>query len=152
MNFRDPLSGLFWLAISIFVCVESIRVSLGTFHSPGPGFLPFWAGAVLGTFSILLLVTSILNKKGKGKLKEMWKGMAWKKVIWVLFSLFLYILLLPRLGYIITTFGLMTFMFCIIGRSKLWIEITIALVTVLASYVIFCRWLTIQLPKGIFGF
>ena len=152
MNFRDHLSGFFWLAISIFVCAESIQVDLGTFHSPGPGFLPFWAGVVLGTFSIILIVTTFLNKKGKGKLKEMWKGMAWKKVILVLFFLLLYILLLPRIGYITATFGLMIFMSGIIKRSKLWIELVIPLITVLASYFIFNIWLGIQLPKGIFGF
>jgi len=152
MNLRDHLSGFFWLAISIFVCVESIQVSLGTFHSPGPGFLPFWAGVVLGTFSIILIVTTFLNKRGKGKLKEMWKGVGWKKVILVLFSLFLYIILLPRIGYMIATFGLMIFMSGVIKRSKLWIEVVIPLITVLASYFIFNTWLGIQLPKGIFGF
>lgn len=152
MNLRDHLSGFFWLAISIFVCVESIQVSLGTFHSPGPGFLPFWAGVVLGTFSIILIVTTFLNKRGKGKLIEMWKGVGWKKVVLVLFSLFLYIILLPRIGYMIATFGLMIFMSGIIKRSKLWIEVVIPLITVLASYFIFNTWLGIQLPKGIFGF
>ena len=146
------MSGFFWLAISIFVCIESIQVSLGTFHSPGPGFLPFWAGVVLGTFSIILIVTSIVKKKGREKLTEMWKGMAWMKVILVLFSLFLYILLLPRIGYITATFGLMIFMSGIIKRSKLWTQVVIPLITVLASYFIFNTWLGIQLPKGIFGF
>ena len=152
MNLRDHLSGFFWLAISIFVCVESYQVSLGTFHSPGPGFLPFWAGVVLGTFSIILIVTTFLNKRGKGKLIAMWKGVGWKKVILVLFSLFLYIILLPRIGYMIATFGLMIFMSGVIKRSKLWIEVVIPLITVLASYFIFNTWLGIQLPKGIFGF
>ena len=152
MGLRDQISGFFWLAISIFVCIESIQVSLGTFHSPGPGFLPFWAGVVLGTFSILLIVISILKKKGREKLREMWKGMRWKKIILVLFSLFLYILLLPRIGYITATFFLMIFMSGIIRRSKLWIEVVIPLITVLASYFIFDTWLGILLPKGIFGF
>jgi putative tricarboxylic transport membrane protein len=152
MNLRDHLSGFFWLAISIFVCVESTQVSLGTFHNPGPGFLPFWAGVVLGTFSIVLILTTFLNKKGKGKLTEMWKGVGWKKVILVLFSLFLYVILLPRIGYMIATFGLMIFMSGVIKRSKLWIEVVIPLITVLASYFIFNTWLGIQLPKGIFGF
>ena len=152
MNLRDPLSGFFWLGVSIFVCLEAIWVSVGTFHSPGPGFLPFWAGVVLGSFSILLIVTSVLKKKGGKKLREMWKGMAWKKVLLALFSLFLYILLLPGIGYIITTFGLMLLMSGIIRRSKLWTEVMIPLITVLASYFIFNTWLGIQLPKGIFGF
>ena len=152
MGLRDQMSGFFWLAISIFVCIESIQVSLGNFHSPGPGFLPFWAGVILGTFSILLIATTILNKEGKEKLKEMWKGVGWKKVVLVLFSLFLYILLLPRIGYMIATFFLMIFMSGIIKRSKLWIEVVIPLITVVASYFIFDTWLGIQLPKGLFGF
>lgn len=82
----------------------------------------------------------------------MWKGVGWKKVILVLFSLFLYIILLPRIGYMFATFGLMIFMSGIIKRSKLWIEVVIPLITILASYFIFNTWLGIQLPKGIFGF
>ena len=152
MNLRDQMSGFFWLGISIFVCVESAQVSLGTFHNPGPGFLPFWAGVVLGTFSIVLILTTFLNKKGEGKLTEVWKGVGWKKVILVLFSLFLYIILLPRIGYITSTVGLMIFMSGIIKRSKLWTDIGTSLITVLASYFIFDSWLGIQLPKGIFGF
>lgn len=152
MNLRDHLSGFFWVAISIFVCIESIQVDLGTFHNPGPGFLPFWAGVVLGTFSIVLIVTSFLSNREKGKLREMWRGMAWGKVILVLFSLFLYILLLPKIGYIISTFGLLVFISGIIKRSQLWIEIVVPLITVLASYFIFNTWLGIQLPKGLFGF
>lgn len=44
MNLRDQLSGLFWLEISIFVCIEGLRIGIGTFQSPAPGFLPFWLG------------------------------------------------------------------------------------------------------------
>jgi hypothetical protein len=46
----------------------------------------------------------------------------------------------------------MIFMSGIIKRSKLWIEIVIPLITVLASYFIFDTWLGILLPRGIFGF
>jgi hypothetical protein len=46
----------------------------------------------------------------------------------------------------------MIFMSGIIKRSKLWTEVVIPLITVLASYFIFNTWLGIQLPKGIFGF
>jgi hypothetical protein len=46
----------------------------------------------------------------------------------------------------------MLFLFIIIEKSRLWIEIMIALITVSASYIVFYRWLGIQLPRGIFGF
>lgn len=152
MNFRDQLSGLFWLAISIFVCAEAIRIDIGTFHSPGPGFLLFWSGVTFGTFSIILVVTSILKKSGEGKVKNLWKGMNWSKVILVLAFLFIYAILLQRLGYLIATFGLMTLTFGIVGKARLWIQVMTAAITVLATYIIFYVWLEVQLPKGIFGF
>jgi len=34
---RHIISGLFWLAISIFVCKTAIQLGVGTFASPGSG-------------------------------------------------------------------------------------------------------------------
>ena len=152
MNSRDQLSGFFWLIISILACVESIKSGIGTFRFPGPGFLPFWSGVVLGTFAIILVTTDILKKKVGPKNKNLWKGKKWSNVILVLVSLFAYALLVPGLGYLITTFGLMVFLFSLIGKPRLWIQGVSALITVLATYIIFYVWLDVRLPKGILGF
>lgn len=152
MNSRDLLSSLFWLAISIFVCVISIQTNIGTLRSPGPGFLPFWAGITLGTFSIILIIKSILRKKVEERIMNLWKGMEWHKVILVITSLFLYVILLPRLGYLIATFGLLVLLFSVMRRQRPWTQVGSALITVLATYGIFYLWLDVQLPKGIFGF
>jgi putative tricarboxylic transport membrane protein len=148
----DQLSGLFWLAISIFVCIEASLIGIGDFHSQGPGFLPFLSGVMLSTFSIILVVTSTLKKAGSRGIKNLWKGMSWGKVVWVLILLFVYALLLPILGYLIATFGLMTLLFGIVGKTKLWIKAVAGIITVLATYIVFYVWLEVQLPKGILGF
>ena len=152
MNLRDGLSGLFWLIISIFVCVMSIGIDIGTIHSPGPGFVPFWSGVVLGMFSIALLITSILKRKVEKRISSLWKGMEWRKVILVLISLFIYAILLPRLGYLIATSGLLALLFGIMRRQRLWIQVVIAFITALVSYLVFYVWLGVQLPKGILDF
>ena len=151
MNVRDRWSGLFWLAISIFVCVEAHQIDIGTFHSPGPGFLPFWAAVIFGLFSIILIVMSSLKRSGDEKAERLWKGKSWNKVIIVLLSLFIYALLLQRLGYLVATFGLMTLLFGMTGKTKVWIRVLAAAFTALATYVIFYVWLEVQLPKGILG-
>ena len=152
MNRLDQLGGLFWLVISIIVCVESIRAHIGSFKNPGPGFLPLCAGVALGVFAIIFLTTSILKKRVEGKITNPFKGVNWGKAILLLIPLFAYTIFLSWLGYLISTFGLMLFLFIIIEKSRLWIEIMIALITVSASYIVFYRWLGIQLPRGIFGF
>jgi putative tricarboxylic transport membrane protein len=152
VDHRDLLSGLFWLGVSIFVCIESILCNIGTFHSPGPGFFPFWSAVIMGMFSVLLLVTISLRKKWKRKIADLWKGVEWQKIIWVLISLFLYPFVLPIMGYLITTFGLMAFSVGIMGKSKVWVLGVSALIITLVSYIIFDIFLTIALPKGILGF
>jgi len=152
MDIRDQLSGLFWLLISIFVCVEAHKSSIGSFKIPGPGFLPFWSGLILGTLAIVLVVTSLLKKKGGGEIKNLWEGVEWGKLILVLTSLLIYTFFLPILGYLVTTFGLMTLLFSVIERSRLWIKGMIAFISVLLTYVIFYIWLDVKLPRGIFGF
>ena len=152
MNLRDQWSSLFWLVISVLVCVESIRMGIGSFQSPGPGFLPFWSGVTVCILSALLWVISTLKKEEAGKIRNLWKEMKWSKVILVAASLLIYSTILPGLGFLITTFGLMTLLFSIVERSRLWIQATIALVTVMVTYITFYWWLGVQLPKGIFGF
>jgi putative tricarboxylic transport membrane protein len=78
--------------------------------------------------------------------------MSWGKVVLVLSLLLIYALLLPILGYLIATFGLIIFLFGIVGKTKIWIKIVAGIITVLATYMVFCVWLEVQLPKGILGF
>jgi len=83
---------------------------------------------------------------------NLWKGMEWHKVVLVIISLFLYVILLPRLGYLIATFGLLVLLFSTMRRQRPWVQVSSALIIVLATYGIFYLWLDVQLPRGIFGF
>lgn len=152
MDRRDLLGGFFWLAISVTVCFLSSRDGFGSFNAPGPGFFPFLSALVLGVFALLLLSTVILNKRWGRGIADLWKGLEWPKVAYVLFSLFLYTLVLPRLGYLVTTFGLMAFLFGVTGRTRIWVRGVNALIVTVVSYLLFCRLLDVKLPKGMLGF
>ena len=72
----------------------------------------------------------------------------WPKIGLVLLSLFLYAFLLEKVGYLIMTSALLTLLFGMVGKSKLWVRITSALVTAGLSYVVFYVFLNVPLPKG----
>ena len=152
INFHDILSGFFWLALSLTVCIESLWGEIGSLSSPGAGFLPFWSGVTLGICSIILIVKSRLSKKLDMEMICLWKEMRWATVLRVLCSLFLYTFFLPIIGYLISTFLLMTYHLGIMTRPRFWVRGIIAFFIVLSSYVIFYYLLDIKLPKGIFGF
>ena len=149
---RDVVSGIFWLVIAILVCMESARVDIGSFRSPGPGFLPFLAGIVLGVFGIVLVIKVALKKTRPDRKPNLWKGLGWHKVIIILAGLILYATFLPSVGYLILTFALMLLLFGIIERPRFWVQLVTALITVFATYLVFYVWLNVQLPKGLIGF
>lgn len=153
MDLRNLLSGLFWLALSVFIVFgESFRGNIGTFRYPGPGFMPFWAGVVLGVLAIVVVCTSGRIRVGGLRKESLWRGKKWGNVILVIFSLFIYAILLPWIGYLIASFGLLTLLFGLMGRHRLWLQGIGALVTSVVTYLIFHNWLGVQLPVGILGF
>lgn len=152
MKQRDLWGSLFWLALSIFVCIEAVKMDVGSFRTPGPGFLPFWSGMFVGCLAIVLVARSALRQKEGMGIAHLWQGVKWRKVVFVSVSLFMYGIVLSRLGFLIATFFLMTLLFSVERRSRVWIPALSAGVAVVASYIAFSYWLGVPLPKGAFGF
>jgi hypothetical protein len=151
-NSKEKISGSFWLLVAILVCLESVRVGVGAPRNPGPGFLPFLAAVILGSLATTVIIRNILKRDKASGLSELWKGKNWIRAILVIVPLCLYPLLLPSLGYLIMTFALMAFLFGLLGRQKLWVQLTGAFVISVATYYVFHVLLEVQLPKGVFGF
>ena len=149
---REQIGGLFWLAISIFVCIESYKSDIGYVHTPGPGFLPFWSAVVLGLFALAVIIYGSIKRQANAHLRDLWKGLNWGKVVCILCLLFIYPLALPKFGYIITTFVLVILVTSIMEFSRIWRHGVGAGLIVASSYLLFHVLLDVKLPKGMFGF
>jgi hypothetical protein len=107
MDRKHVISGLFWLAVSILVAVMAIDLGLGTFSSPGSGFVFFWSSLGLGALSVILILKSILGKGGANPFVDLWKGLKWGNAVLAIVMLLLYALILTTLGFMLSTFMLM---------------------------------------------
>jgi hypothetical protein len=150
INRTEKIACLFWLGIAIWVCVGSIKLHLGTFSEPGPGFLPFGAGLFLGVLALIQFMR-ITFRRSEEPGESPWAGIDPKKAIYIIVSLFLYAFLLPWLGYILATSLLMLFFFTFLKKMPWWIVISYTLAVIAISYLLFAVWLMVQLPKGILG-
>ena len=147
MDEHNRISSIVLIIVAILVCIGSIRIGLGTFSSPGSGFVPFTAAVFLGLFSLPTLIKATLEKKSKEIFPHEPANL--RKVIKTIVGLLIYILLLPRIGYVIGTFFLMLFFFKGIETLKWrWAVIT-AIATVLTSYLVFDIWLQCTFPVGL---
>jgi hypothetical protein len=147
------MSSLVWLIFAIAICIESSRLSFGSFHNPGPGFLPLFVGIFLGIFSIIIFLQASLSDKSPKGNPSWYPRERGKKLIWVLAALFAYAVCLDYLGFLISTFLLLFFLFRFGIEPKGWgVSIGGSAIASFSSYAVFELWLRTQLPRGIFGF
>jgi len=152
MGRADRISGIFWFLFSVFISIDSYRMGLGTLHQPGPGFLFFWTAVVMGILSIVTFVRAWMGKKAEEPESSIFGKENVLKIIFVLFSLFLYAFFMETLGFIPVTLLLFIFLLRMIEKKRLSFTIFVSVVVTGTSYLIFEIWLKSQLPKGLLEF
>jgi len=149
MRSRDLFSSVFWMLIGIGVCIGGYDLNLGTLHDPGSGFIFFWVGVIMVGLSLIILLRAIRLERKAGELKSLWSEVRWKKIISVLLALFVYAYAFTSLGFILSTFLLLIFLFKAVEPQKWSVAIMGAILSALIGYGVFQLWLGSQLPKGL---
>jgi putative tricarboxylic transport membrane protein len=142
-------AALFWIGAGLLACYGATRLGLGSVTDPGAGFIFFWSGVFLVILSLIVLADSV--RSSEQSVQDTGE-MNWIKITLVLLSLVLYAFFLEKLGFVLTTFFLLSFLLSCIEDTN-WIRsLGVASAAALACYAIFELWLKIRLPKGLFGF
>lgn len=151
MKYHDLFYGLFLTILSLCACSVAYRLGLGDIHSPGAGLVPFGTAALLGLMSIGMVIRSLFKGiKGRQE-KNLFQGIRWKTLILVLCVLFGYGIFLNTLGFRICTFLIMVLLLGEIGRKKWWLTLTISVLIVIVTDLIFVILLDCEFPKGFLG-
>lgn len=151
MRNTDRSSSLFWLVVGIGIAISSLKYGFGTLHEPGPGFITFFAGAILTLLSLSLFFSSLRDQKDRSGFQNLWAGLEPGKVLYVTVLLVAYAFLLKPIGFLISTFILLFLLFRVKGTYRLKTIFLISFLVTVGSYIIFEIWLKAQLPKGILG-
>ncbi|MCU0594477.1 MAG: tripartite tricarboxylate transporter TctB family protein [Desulfobacterota bacterium] len=151
MRTLDRTSSLFWLLVSILVFAESLRIGIGTVQNPGMGFMTFGASGILGILSLVLFAQAAFRKEDAPP-KPLFAGTLWRRVLFVLVVLVIYARVMPVLGYLISTFLLMSLLFWVLERGRIGFVLLYALAATFVTHLVFSKWLNCQFPHGLFGF
>jgi hypothetical protein len=147
MKHGDIQSGIFLLLISVFASVESLRMGIGKLTFPGPGFLPFLAGVVLGCLSILLIITTYY-KRSFLPARDWYKEVLWQRWSIAIISIVLWALLLEYLGFIICTIILIAVLIISVEAQRWKLAFIVTIVGTVVLYLFFQIILKTQLPMG----
>jgi hypothetical protein len=140
--------------IGAYVAVHACQLGLGSFRRPGPGLVFFLSALLFMALTAIDLVGTFFGESGKDKGSEegpLWVEVRWQKVLIVLGGLSLYIYFFNVLGFIVSTFLLMMFLFKAVEPTKWWVAIASSIITIIFSYLVFEIWLQVPFPRGVLG-
>lgn len=150
---KEWILTLAMLLVGVVFMIGSLRLGLGNVRRPGTGFLPFYTGLGLSCVALVYLFKTFLAaKRERRKVNEEFFGRSVLNVVAIFMALIVYVLLFPLLGYVLSTFLLLIFLFKA-GGVRRWTSCTVdAFLAVSLSYLLFCFWLNMRFPKGFLGF
>jgi putative tricarboxylic transport membrane protein len=146
----DRVGAVICLVFSALVIWQSGSVPRGDISQPGPGFMPFWVAVILAILSAFLWVESGLRKNSPDEVRFLSGEGRWRSVVLTGGSLLGYAFLIETLGFLLSTFVLLLFLFRFIGNQKWWVVLTGSSVVTLVTHLLFRVALKVQLPRGPF--
>ena len=133
-------------ALGLGVAWIAWNYGFGSLARPGPGLYPFFVGTAITVFALRLLVTD-----WRCPAPPLLDRSALRTVILIALTCSLWIVAMPLLGYVVVTL-LACFAFCKILKLEGWGKpLAVSGGTAAFIYLLFDRWLYIDLPRGVFG-
>ena len=143
----DRITGGVVLLAGVAIIWQACRLRLGNFHTPGPGLFPLLLGSVVVFLSLCLLAFRSRSRKDA----RSFSAESLLRVGRVYGSLIAYFLVLEHLGFLLSTFLLVSYLSIVIGKQKAVGALVRAVLVTVFSYLLFDVVLKGQLPKGILG-
>lgn len=146
------IGSVFWLAVGTYTAVNAIRLGIGNLSHPGPGLIFLLASSVLIISSTIDLISCVIRVRvGLTSDPSIWRGRRWQIVLIVMATLSCYTLVFQVVGFTLSTFLLMVFLFRLVEPIKWGKAVISSLVATLLAYVIFRIWLGVPFPGGFLG-
>jgi len=139
--------------LGALMCWASLQMRYGKVARPGPGFLPFWCGALISIISLALFLHQLWKKnRAPKKSAEAFQGVDPLQPIAILGAMILYGLLYESLGFLLSNFLFLPLIFRLVWKKRWGFILIATLLMDIAFYLLFQELLQVQLPKGVLGY
>ncbi len=150
MKSRDVASSIVLLLFSLFFWCQVLTLPIGQATHPDTGLWPLVLAVLISAASLVFFVKALRGTDGSRQRFFSRPG-SWKQVALSTAILFVFACLFLRLGYLLSTFGLILVFLRVLNSQKWWIAFTTACLTAGLSYLLFGWALGIEIPKGLLG-
>jgi putative tricarboxylic transport membrane protein len=150
MRKSDRIQALLWAVFGLYITYEGFLLKLGTGRAPKPGFMIFWMGVIIVTLSALFFIATFTNPEQEHK--ALWWGVRWPRGAKLMAALFLYVAVFQVLGFIVSTFLLLVYLFKGLEPQSWRNALLLSAVTITICYLVFGVFLELQFPPGVLSF
>lgn len=138
-----------WTATGLAIVWLAFALGVGTIDEPGPGLMSVGLGALIAVVGGSQLI-ALVAARGTTE-SEPWTRTGVLRVAAVVVLLAVYVALFERIGFVLTTFVLLTVLFGALAGIRWGWAILLGAALTAANYGLFKMVLGTQLPAGIFG-
>lgn len=149
VNWRDIISAGVIMLFAIAVFVVSRQLPTGPSDTPGPGVYPAFIAGCLFVLGIVQIIQSIVLEPPELQGPDI-SLPALKRLVPPFLGLFVYILLLPVLGFLIGTFLFLVLLMRYSNLTNYRTTMPISIAVAVVLQYIFGRLLRVPLPEGLF--
>jgi hypothetical protein len=141
-NQKDFWSAVMFIIFGALFIVWSSEYQFGTTQRMGPGYFPMVLGALLVGLGILVALPSIKPDSVETRVEKI----GWRGLLFILGSVVLYAILLPRLGFVVSLVVLIL-LSSMATNEFTWKASLISIVVLgICSYLVFVKGLNLQFP------
>jgi putative tricarboxylic transport membrane protein len=148
---KDQISGAFWLFVAAVIIWQSLELKIGSYRSPGSGYIPLAVGVGMGIVSLIIIIRATLFVREAPPFSLGISAPALKKLGIVVAGIFLYALLFTDLGFVLSTFLFLVLLFKSVEPQRWPTAILWAGGATFLAYLLFCITLQCELPRGFWG-
>lgn len=152
-NRKDLTSGLFFLALGLFLILWCRGLSIWSNNGPEEGFFPLFTGVIIMGSSLLIMAQSFVFSPApekERKLVDPENGVnVFKVSSYAILMLLLYGFLMESLGFLITSVLFLMLTIKVIEKQNWKITLLVASASIVISYILFVYFMGVPLPKGL---
>lgn len=145
---KELIDSVFWLALSVYLSIESYRLGLSMGNRPGPGFFPLGAAIAIGVIACFRLLRFARRPSTANEGESITTSEA-GIVLGVIAGMIAYVFLLESFGFVICTFLLIAFYLKIVAARSWVTSLGFAAIVASVSHLFFDLFLNAQLPRGL---
>jgi putative tricarboxylic transport membrane protein len=150
MRKSDRIQALLWAVFGLYITYEGFLLKMGTGRAPKPGFMIFWMGVIIVILSVLFFIATFTTPEQEHK--SLWRGVRWFRGAKLMAALFLYVTVFQVLGFILSTFLLLVYLFKGLEPQSWRNALLLSVATITICYLVFAVFLELQFPPGLLSF